>query len=347
MRTATLIVATVSSLSLVVPAEAQQRSWQGARPSAPAARMPSTSIPRMNVPQSGGNWTRPTPRPGGWKPNPGSPRPGGWHPGRPPQGGWTPGKPGHWRPGTPGWKPGTPGHWKPGRPGTWKPGMHRPGWRWGDKIRGRWHAGWKAPGGWGAYRRPVRGWVLPSYWIGGGFWISDWSSWGLSSPPYGYNWVRYYDDAVLVDNGGRVWDWVSGLDWDRDDYAYEDDGYYEGDGDYEGDEGYPGPGADYDAPDYRDDDAYRETPPAHVVPAAPLRCVANCHGGYAYGGGYYYGAPATTTVVIQSAPVVTTTVTETVEEVTYGGGTRVVRRAPSKKLYRAPARVKTKTCYCR
>ncbi|WP_423602139.1 RcnB family protein [Sphingomonas sp. MS122] len=345
MRTATLIVAAVSSLSLAAPAVAQQRSMQGARPSMQAPRMPSTAIPRMNPPRGGG-WQHGAPRPGGWKPTPGVPRPGGWQPG----------KPGHWNPGTPGWKPGTPGHWNPGRPGNWKPGTHRPGWRWGEKIRGRWHAGWKAPGGWGAYRRPVRGWTLPSYWIGGGFWISDWSSWGLSSPPYGYNWVRYYDDAVLVDRGGRVWDSVSGLDWDRDDYAYEgDEGYYEGedrgyerDGYYEGEADDRGPGADYDAPDYRDDDyAYREAPRVHAVPARPLRCVANCHGGYAYGGGYYYGAPTTTTVVIQSAPVVTTTVTETVEEVTYGGGTRVVRRAPSKKLYRAPVKVRSKTCYCR
>lgn len=220
--------------------------------------------------------------------------------------------------------------------------------RWGEKIRGRWHAGWKAPGGWGGYRRPVRGWTLPSYWIGGGFWISDWSSWGLSSPPYGYNWVRYYDDAVLVDRGGRVWDSVSGLEWDRGDgyydergegYEYDDREAYDERGDY---------GADYDAPGY-DDDRYEDeeyrgeyAPQAYAVPARPLRCIANCYGAsYAHG---YYGGPTTTTVVIQSAPVVTTT-TVTEEIVTYGGGRRAVRRAPSKKLYRAPA--KSKTCYCR
>lgn len=325
MRTATLIVAAVGSLSLAAPAMAQQRTMQGARAGIQAPRMPSTAVPaaRLNPQRSG--WQHSAPRPGGWKPNPGAPRPGGWQPGKPPH-----------------------GHWKPGRPGNWKPGMHRPGWRWGDKIHGRWHAGWRAPGGWGAYRRPVRGWVLPNYWVAGGFWISDWSNWGLSSPPYGYNWVRYYDDAVLVDRDGRVWDSVSGLDWDRDDDAYEGDGrYYEDEGYYDGDEYDRGPGAEYDAPGYEDDHIYRgDLPRVHAVPARPLRCVANCHGGHAYGGGYYYGAPTTTTVVIQSAPVVTTT-TVTEEVLTYGGGTKVVRRAPSKKLYRAPARVKSKTCYCR
>lgn len=327
MRSATLIAAALGSLSLTMPAAAQQRSWQGrgTAPTAPAAMLLQRAMPpvaRLNPPQGST-----------WKPQPGATRPPGWQPGRPG-----------------GWKPGAPGHWQPGRPG-WKPGAPRPGWRWGEKVRGRWHAGWRAPGGWGAYRRPVRGWVLPSYWVTGGFWINDWSYWGLSSPPHGYSWVRYYDDAVLVDRGGRVWDSVSGLDWDRDadryDDRYEDDRYHA-----EGEEGYPGPGADYDPPEYHDDDyVYRggDLPPPHVAPAVPLRCVANCYGasGYAHGaGGYYYGGPVTTTVVIQSAPVVTTT-TVTEEVVTYGGGTKVVRRVPTKRLYRAPARVKGKTCHCR
>jgi Ni/Co efflux regulator RcnB len=103
------------------------------------------------------------------------------------------------------------------------------GGRWGTKIGGRWHAGMQAPGGWSAYRRPVRGWTLPSYWMGGSYFLSDWTNWGLTSPPHGYFWVRYYDDAVLVDRGGRVWDSVRGVDWDRgaggDAYAYADDGY--------------------------------------------------------------------------------------------------------------------------
>lgn len=325
MRTATLIVAAVSGLSLAVPAEAQHA--RGASYPAPVAVAPAA--PMVVTPAAGAPGVRPMPQ------RPGMPRPGGWQPARPPQGGWKPGtpRPGGWRPTRPqqgSWTPGTP------RPGNWQPS--RPG-RWGQRIDGRWHAGWKAPGGWGAYRRPVRGWTLPSYWIGGGFWINDWSSWGLSRPAAGYDWVRYYDDAVLIDRRGRVWDSVSGLDWDRDGHGYDyDDGYYA-----EDDRGY---GADYDAPDYDDRDydrddryEYRGDYGHHGYAVRPRVCVANC---YAQG---YYAAPATTTIVIQSVPVVTTTTTVTEEYVTYGGGRKVVRRVPSKKLYRAP--VKSKNCYCR
>lgn len=313
MRTATLIVAAVSSLALTAPSLAQQGAGG-------AMSRPSPLVRMMSAPRAPAPLARPMPpqRPGGWQPRPGmAPRPGGW---------------------------------RPGKPGGWKPGAHRPGWRWGDKINGRWHAGWKAPGGWRGYRRPVRGWTLPSYWIGGGFWISDWSSWGLSSPPYGYNWVRYYDDAVLVDRNGRVWDSVSGVDWDRDDTGDDDYGYDERDGGGAYADGRDGHGADYDAPDhgepdYDADDRGPPPPPPPPVgaPGRVVRCVANCHVTVGYG----YGAPVTTTVVIQSSPVVTTTTTVTEDVVTYGGGRKVVRRAPSKLLYRAPARVKAKTCNCR
>lgn len=222
MRIATLIVAAASSLSLAAPALAQQPI---PAPGASFAQ-PGPAAPRM-APQ------RPM---DGWKPQPGAPRPGGWQPGKP--SGPQPGKPGGWQPGKPGdWQPGKPGGWQPGKPGGWQPGNpggYKPGSRWGEKYKGRWQGGWTAPGGWGAYKRPVRGWTLPSYWISGGFWLSDWQSWGLSSPPYGYNWVRYYDDAVLVDRYGRVWDSVSGVDWDGSAYAYGGDGYYVGQGYYAG-----------------------------------------------------------------------------------------------------------------
>jgi Ni/Co efflux regulator RcnB len=328
MRTATLIVAAVSGLALAAPAEAQQT--RGANYPAPAAMVPAapvTVVPATAVPAAH------APHRPNWRP--GTPRPGGWQPARPPQGGW---KPGHPRPGS--WTPGTP------RPGNWQPA--RPG-RWGQRIDGRWYAGWRAPGGWGAYRRPVRGWTLPSYWIGVGFWINDWSSWGLSRPAAGYDWVRYYDDAVLIDRRGKVWDSVSGLDWDRDGHGYDyddDDGYYaDRDRDDRDDRER---GADYDAPGYDERDydrdarhgdryAYRGEHGYRGYARRPMVCVANCYGGY-------YSAPASTTVVIQSAPVVTTTTTVTEEYVTYGAR-KVVRRAPTKKLYRAP--VKSKNCYCR
>src|SRR3546814_20039107 len=54
--------------------------------------------------------------------------------------------------------------------------------------------------------------------------ISDWSSdvcssdlpaYGLSVPPAGYGWSRYYDDAVLTDRYGRVYAYRSDIDWNR------------------------------------------------------------------------------------------------------------------------------------
>jgi Ni/Co efflux regulator RcnB len=121
--------------------------------------------------------------------------------------------------------------------------------RWGSKVGGRWWGGVNAPGGWRAYRRPVRGWALPVYWNTPRFYISDWSVYGLQQPQYGYNWVRYYDDAVLVDSRGSVYDSVSDVDWDRQD-GYSDDG--RDDRAYADDDGYEPP----IAPDYSDDRRY-------------------------------------------------------------------------------------------
>jgi len=105
--------------------------------------------------------------------------------------------------------------------------------RWGQSVGGHWYAGVQAPGGWRAYHRPSRGWSLPRYWISPDYYISDFASYGLSQPPYGYSWSRYYDDAVMVDARGQVWDSVSGLNWDG---GYDQD--YAEQVDY-GPQGYP------------------------------------------------------------------------------------------------------------
>lgn len=90
--------------------------------------------------------------------------------------------------------------------------------RWPSRD-GRWAAGWNAPGGWDAYRRPYAGWALPVYWTQPGFLVSDWADYGLAPPPAGRRWTRYYDDAVLVDSRGSVFDTVEDVDWDGVDYA--------------------------------------------------------------------------------------------------------------------------------
>jgi len=98
--------------------------------------------------------------------------------------------------------------------------------RWGSKVNGRWWGGANAPGGWDAYRRPYRGYALPIYWIAPRFSVLDWQSYGLSRPENGLRWVRYYDDAVLVDARGSVYDTRSDIRWDgldRSDHDSVDD----------------------------------------------------------------------------------------------------------------------------
>lgn len=113
------------------------------------------------------------------------------------------------------------------RPG--RPQVNLPGPRWGGRVQGRWHGGHFAPGGWAAYRVPVRGTMLPPYWIAPSFYVADFATYGLVAPRAGLGWYRYYDDAVLVDRDARVIEYRSGVDWDaRDNGRYvRDAGYYD------------------------------------------------------------------------------------------------------------------------
>ncbi|MGZ8362998.1 MAG: RcnB family protein [Caulobacteraceae bacterium] len=54
------------------------------------------------------------------------------------------------------------------------------------------------PSGW-YYRRWGVGAYFPSLFWSSNYWLNDWGSYGLMSPPWGYEWVRYGNDAVLVD----------------------------------------------------------------------------------------------------------------------------------------------------
>jgi Ni/Co efflux regulator RcnB len=78
---------------------------------------------------------------------------------------------------------------------------------------GSWHGGVRAPGGYSAYRRPHRGFILPSYWVNPGFSFNNYSVYGLRAPNNGYYWSRYYDDAVMVNNRGYVYDSVPNVNW--------------------------------------------------------------------------------------------------------------------------------------
>ncbi len=172
---------------------------------------------------------------------------GGWDHGRP--GGWNPGRPGgggdYGRPGggndhaSGGWDHGRPGGWNAGRPGgggdygrpggNWDRGGHgrdwnhdwrddrRYDWRgWRDNHRDIYHVGrYRPPHGYGwGYRRYDVGVRLDPILFASSYWISD--PWYYRLPPaYGpYRWVRYFNDALLVDvETGFVIDEIPDFFW--------------------------------------------------------------------------------------------------------------------------------------
>ena len=63
--------------------------------------------------------------------------------------------------------------------------------------------------------RLQRGFVIPPFWFGPQFHINNWQVYGFADPGADGRWVRYYDDAYLIDRDGRVRDNRYGMDWDR------------------------------------------------------------------------------------------------------------------------------------
>lgn len=217
--------------------------------------------------------------------------------------------------------------------------------RWGYDQRGRWEGGSRAPGGWDAYRRLGRGHRMPSYWLSGSFGISDFLNYGLAAPPQGYRWMRYYDDAVLVDYQGDVWDSVDGIAWAG--ASASSGGSYSNSESYS----YSNAGNNYAQPIQQiDPNAYYGQP---QYPQAG--------GQYGYGAGYgssyqqgsyYYGAPTSTTVVIVPTTTTTTVVEEVIEEVVTtsyvrSAPRRVVRRVTPPKRHRAKPKPACCRCVCR
>jgi Ni/Co efflux regulator RcnB len=176
------------------------------------------------------------------------------------------------------------------------------------------------------YRRIDRGFVLPQSWWGPRFHIQNWNMYGFSQPMHGSRWVRYYDDALLIDRMGRVHDGRYGMDWDQygDDWGYDESGIpgQVGDEDFYRDQD------GYDR-GYRHEQGYARGHRQHVYAHPPVIQ----HPPYAaYGWGYGYGAGAivTETTVTTSPTVVSKTyyvdevVTQRVQK-----PRRVKRRAPA------------------
>jgi len=65
------------------------------------------------------------------------------------------------------------------------------------------------------FRHMRRGFIVPQFWWGHQFQINNWQMYGLADPGPDGRWIRYYDDAYLIDRDGRIRDSREGLDWDR------------------------------------------------------------------------------------------------------------------------------------
>ena len=97
---------------------------------------------------------------------------------------------------------------------------HRPppGRRPGNRpIYGRWNGHrlrlgqFRYPPGY-AYRHWAIGQSLPQLLFSSAYYFTDYASLGLDAPPYGYQWVRYGPDVVLVNiRTGEILDVVSGV----------------------------------------------------------------------------------------------------------------------------------------
>lgn len=150
------------------------------------------------------------------------------------------------------------------------------------------------------HSRLRRGFVINPFWFSPQFYIGNWQAYGFAAPGDDQRWVRYYDDAYLIDGGGRVLDERYGVEWDR---------YGEEWGDDDGIPAYRGGGMGFVGNEMEDEE-YSEREEHHG---------RGGHGGHGYGppppgyghgatyGGYYgYGAYA--------YPIVIETITTT------GGG---------------------------
>ena len=139
------------------------------------------------------------------------------------------------------------------------------------------------------HRRLRRGAYIHPYWYGDQFHVGDWRGYGFRDPGRDRRWIRYYDDAYLVDRGGRVVERHEDYDWDR--HGEEWDEEY-------GVPGYRGRGHRRERGEEhewaeRDGDEHHAEGREHreyrhggtVVHGGP----AYDHGGYAYGYGYGYG----------------------------------------------------------
>jgi Ni/Co efflux regulator RcnB len=164
-------------------------------------------------------------------------------------------------------------------------------------------------------RHLERGFIVPPVFFGPQFTIGDWQAYGFAAPGADQRWIRYYDDAYLIDRDGRIVDSRDDIEWDR-----------------HGDRWADGYGGDarvrtyvYGAP------GYPPPPPAYGYGGA--------YGGYGYYGGSYggYGYGYAYPIIIETT-------------VTGGGGGYVEEVTEELERVQTPRRVRHRAaprCICR
>ena len=162
-----------------------------------------------------------------------------------------------------------------------------------------------------------RGFVVPQFWWGPQFVVHNWSGYGFQQPFAGARWIRYYDDALLIDRSGRVHDGRYGLDWDRYEDRWSTDGngipVYVGDGDFEPEERDYEWAERWDRGEIQEDYADRYEEEGYA--SGPVQQHGPAYGyGLPHGYGAAYGTCACGPVVVTETTVTTPAV---VEEVTY------------------------------
>lgn len=97
---------------------------------------------------------------------------------------------------------------------SWRHDRRYNWWQYRERNRSFFHLGaYYDPFGWG-YQPYSIGWRMwPSYY-GRNYWLNDPWMYRLPYAPAGYRWIRYWDDAVLVDTwDGRVVDVIHNFFW--------------------------------------------------------------------------------------------------------------------------------------
>lgn len=208
------------------------------------------------------------------------------------------------------------------------------------------HRGMPGQGHMPRFPRIGRGGTIPPHFMAPQFFVHDWRMFGFPAPMAGGHWVRYYDDALLVDRHGRVMDARHGWDWDRrydnDDRDYDDD--YDRDDEWSDDRGgrgHHGKGGRHGKGDRVDvyrhvgsapGDCRRRCGPVHHVPPPPPH--PGYGYGYGYGQGYGYGGCGCGPVVVTET---ITTTAPVVETHTYYETVTEYRAAP-RRHYAKPVR---------